>query len=493
MSEQTNQKTKILLSFVGNNDCYLPEKPGAIISILNQCSFDKLYLLYNDESYLKPASAILEYCRRHFPTTQVFYQPAISADPTNYNTVYPAMYQAVREIVKENPDSDCTVSVTSGTPTMHACWIFLRQGGVINARLIQIQRETGISEIDFNLDDFPKIQNVSVVKAELTKLSRENKNLKERLSLKYDEIVGESPPILKVKEQIKIYATTAIPIFINGESGTGKELVASAIHFNSPRRDKPFVKVNCGAVSPQLFESEFFGHKKGSFTGALTDKEGKFKQADRGTIFLDEVGDLPLEMQVKLLRFLDNGTIQIVGGKEERVDVRVISATNKDIRTLVKNGEFREDLFYRLVQAEITLPPLRERGNDKILIANFILNELNRKYDQNKTLHSSAMALIQQHNWPGNIRQLRSALEVAFVYPGNQITAEAINIINLDEISGDVIIPSAGVDLENEVIPRYYQKALDLTNGNATAAAKLLRIEPATFRARLRKLGIKST
>jgi DNA-binding NtrC family response regulator len=145
------------------------------------------------------------------------------------------------------------------------------------------------------------------------------------------------------------------------------------------------------------------------------------------------------------------------------------------------------------VQAEITLPPLRERGNDKILIANFILNELNRKYDQNKTLHPSAMALIQQHNWPGNIRQLRSALEVAFVYPGNQITAEAFNIINLDEISGDVIIPSAGVDLENEVIPRYYQKALDLTNGNATAAAKLLRIEPATFRARLRKLGIKST
>lgn len=484
------KKLKILLSFIGNNDCYLPEKPGAIVSILMHQSFDILYLLYNDESYLKPASAILEYCRKNHPALTVRYQPALAVNPTDYNTVYPAMYQAVREILRKNPDGEFTISVTSGTPTMHACWILLQQGNVIDARLVQIHRETGLSEITFELDDFPRIQSVNSAKVALTKLARENRQLRRQVSNIIGAIVGESPAIQSVKEKIHLLADSGLPVFISGESGTGKELVAEALHYTSGRREKPLVKVNCGAISPQLFESEFFGHKRGSFTGAITDKEGKFKLADRGSIFLDEIGDLPLEMQVKLLRFLDYGTIQVVGGKEEKVDVRVISASNKDLRQMVKDGQFREDLFYRLVQSEIFLPPLRERGNDKILIAQSLVMMLNRLHDKQKRLTESALAKIRQYHWSGNIRQLKSALTAAFVYPGDEICAEHLHIIELTDKSTAISIPPEGVDLDNEIIPQYYQAALRQTNGNAAAAAQLLGLEPATFRARLRKLDI---
>ena len=371
---------KILLTFIGNNDCYGTEKPGAILTILDEMNFDSVYLLYNNEKYLKPASDILRFCQKHFPNTQVNYLETPISNPSDYNIVYPAMYKAVKEIQFQNSKSKYTISITSGTPTMHACWIFLQQGGIIDAKLIQIQRETGLSEVNFQLDDFPQIQNVSDVKVELTKLSRENRNLKAQKQY-FPTIIGESSTIHNVKKQIKLFADTDISIFINGESGTGKELVAEAIHYKSSRKEKPFIKVNCGAISNELFESEFFGHKKGSFTGAISDKDGKFKLADKGTIFLDEVGDLPLHMQTKLLRVLQEGKFSQVGSSDEiSVDVRIISATNKDIRKITKNKEFREDLFYRLVKTEIFLPPLRSRGNDIVLIAQYILNNLNRRY-----------------------------------------------------------------------------------------------------------------
>lgn len=485
-------KPKILLSFIGNNDCYTPEKSGTILAVLREIAFDRLYILYNNEKYLKPASAILNYCRKAYPHLQVFYQEALSANPTDYNTVYPAMYHAVKAIIKENPDAEFTISVTSGTPTMHACWIFLQQGRVIDARLIQFQRETGISEIDFNLNSFPKIQTVSAEKAALTKLTRENRLLRQRISAADDAIIGESGVIWKIKEQIHLFADSNLPIFISGESGTGKELVAEALHYNSKRKQRPLIKINCGAISPHLFESEFFGHRQGSFTGALSDKEGQFKQADSGTIFLDEIGDLPLEMQVKLLRFLDNGTIQIVGGKEEKVDVRVISASNKDLRQMVSQQQFREDLFYRLVQTEIHLPPLRERGNDKLLIAQHIITILNHQQDKQKQLVPMTIEKIQTHCWPGNVRQLKSAIAGAFVYPGDEITAEHLQIIELTDSSTGISIPAKGIDLDKKLLPDYYRAALRQTNGNATAAAQLLNLDPATFRARLRKLGIKA-
>lgn len=310
--------------------------------------------------------------------------------------------------------------------------------------------------------------------------------------MKHDDIIGESLDILRIKEQIGIFSDTDIPIFIQGESGTGKELVAEAVHYNSSRKEKSLIKVNCGAIPSELFESEFFGHKKGSFTGAVSDKDGKFKQADGGTIFLDEIADLPQEMQVKLLHILQNGTFVPVGGtKEEQVDVRIISATNKDIRQMVKASAFREDLFYRLVHTEIKLPPLRDRRNDKVLIAQYVMKELNHKYGKRKILGKSAIDLILKHDWPGNIRQLKNALETAFVYHSDKIEAETMNIIEIESGLNHVILPEEGLDLNNEILPKYYKAALKKSDGNAEKAAKLLNLSPHTFRARLRTLKSK--
>lgn len=480
---------KILLSFIGNNDCYPFEKVGAILTLLKDDQFDKLYIFYNDNQYLKPASDILRYCKINHPKLRVLYKPALSLNPTNYSTVYPAMYSAVKHVLKDNDNAQYTISLSSGTPTMHTCWIFLKYGGIIDANLVQVSRESGIQQVHLDLDDFPQINKVEAVKAEITRLSRENTQLKHQLKRTDFHIIGESPEMLRVKEQIQLLADTDIPVFISGESGTGKELVAEALHYNGARKNNPFVTVNCGAIPANLFESEFFGHKKGAFTGAIADRIGKFKLADKGTIFLDEIGDLPLEMQTKLLRVLQDGKFNVVGdSKEESVDVSIISATNKDIHQMVNDGKFREDLFYRLVYAEISLPPLRERGSDKALIARHILTNLNQKYQQQKQLDDAALNKILNNDWYGNVRQLQNTLTTAFAYPGEVITAEQLNIINLQSKAERIAIPDEGIDLDNEIIPLYYRAALAKADNNAEKAAELLGLKPHTFRARLRRL-----
>ncbi len=482
---------KILLSFIGNNDCRPFEKPGPLITALHEVALDRLCLLYNHDRYLKPAQEIFRYAREHFPALQISLHAAPAVDPIDYNLVYPAMYSAARQVRERFGHADYTVAVTSGTPTMHACWIFLVKGGVIDAELIQISRESGISAVSLELDDFPQIQEIDLIKTEMTRLSRENRRLKSRLELDHDPIVGQSPEILKVKEQIGIFSDTEIPVFIHGETGTGKELVAEAIHSNSRRREGAFISVNCGAISPHLFESEFFGHKKGAFTGANADRAGVFKAADRGTVFLDEVGDLPAEMQVKLLRVIETGNFTPLGSvRSEHSDVRLISATNKDIAEQVRKNAFREDLFYRLVVAQVEMPRLRDRGGDKVLLAEHFLESLNRKYGGRKRLEKGAMDRIMGYHWPGNVRQLKNVLEAAFAYPGDEILADNMRILEIRaEEPARVYIPDGGIDLNNEVLPRYYRAALEKSGGNAAHAAKLLGLKAHTFRARLKALG----
>jgi len=293
---------KILISFIGNNDCQLSQgKEGAILSILREREFDFLYILYNDTRYLQFASEILLYCKKIFPRLTVRYQDAESLNPIDYNLVYPSMVSAVQAIQQEhhNQETDYTISVTSGTPTMHSCWILIVMGGIIKARLIQSSRESGLQEVDFRLDDFPMISTEKQTRIELTKVARENKLLRKQVMDQFPELIGEHESILQVKRQIDNLAKYDIPVFIGGESGTGKEVVAKLLHFNSPRKEGPFVPVNCGSISENLFESEFFGHKKGSFTGAIADHDGYFSQASGGTLFLDEIADLPLPMQVR--------------------------------------------------------------------------------------------------------------------------------------------------------------------------------------------------
>lgn len=479
----------ILLSFIGNNDCQPRTSPGAILRILEGMAFDRVYLLYNHERYLEPAAELTEYCRNRFPDIEIRLKSALAQNPTDYNTVYPAMFQAVSAILEEAPQADYTISLTSGTPVMHACWIFLQQGGVIPARLIQVSRESGLETVSFSLDDFPQIEQPEAIKAEMTRLARENRALRGRMEQGFDSIIGQSRAIARMKARIRTFAQADIPVLIRGETGTGKELVAKALHYNSHRKDRPLIPVNCGAIASELAESAFFGHKKGAFTGAVSDQPGFIRQADGGTLFLDEIGEMPLALQVKLLRFLDYGAFVPVGQTREQVaDVRVIAASHRDLSREVREKRFREDLFYRLASVEISVPPLRDRGEDKALLARHFLAELNARYHGRKRLGTSALQRILSHPWPGNVRQLKGALEAAYLAASEEVTDEDIRIVEVDRHLAAVVLPEEGVDLNNEVLPAYYRAAMERTGGNAEQAARLLGLKPHTFRARLKAM-----
>lgn len=265
-------------------------------------------------------------------------------------------------------------------------------------------------------DDTVKIRRLVHQFIERKRLSGEVELLREQLRVPHGipGMIGESAGMGKVLRMIKKTLIGDLSVAVVGESGTGKELVAHTIHYNSPRRREPFIVVNCAAIPRDLMESEFFGHEKGSFTGAHARKTGKFEQANRGTIFLDEVGELNLDLQAKLLRVLQNHEVQRVGSSETiRVDVRVVCATNQDIPKLIKESKFREDLYYRLFQFPIQLPPLRERDQDALLLAKFFREDFLKRHKDVKPREFSAATsqLILEYSWPGNVRQLKNAVE----------------------------------------------------------------------------------
>jgi DNA-binding NtrC family response regulator len=267
-------------------------------------------------------------------------------------------------------------------------------------------------------------------------LEEENRELKELLRRQGVDLVGTSEPVRALRERIDAFASTDSTVLITGESGTGKELVAKLIHQKSPRAAKPFVPVNCSALSENLLESELFGHVKGSFTSAHADKEGLFAVADGGTIFLDEIGEMPQRTQVKLLRVLQEREITKVGGTAPQViDVRILAATNVDLEEAVAQGRFREDLYYRLNVLRVHTPSLSERGEDSVLLANHFLQ---RKAHGRKRFAAEALAQIRAYGWPGNVRQLENAVERAIAFS----TSEEIASLELD--AGAHPGPSAG-------------------------------------------------
>jgi two-component system response regulator AtoC len=244
---------------------------------------------------------------------------------------------------------------------------------------------------------------------------------------RFGEMVGGSPPMQQVYDLISKVAPTDATVLVVGESGTGKELVAQTLHALSRRANKPFLAVNCGAISPNLIESELFGHERGSFTGADRQHRGYFERADGGTLLLDEISEMPSELQVKLLRVLEtNGVPRVGGDKLVRVDVRVIAATNRDLEAAVAEGKFRQDLLYRLKVFPIPLPPLRDRGNDVLALAEFFLDELNREHGARKRFTDPAYTAIAAHRWPGNVRELKNVVHRAFILAEDKIGPEAL-------------------------------------------------------------------
>ncbi len=310
-----------------------------------------------------------------------------------------------------------------------------------------------------------------------------------------DRLIGDSPPMQAIRATIAKLARSQAPVYISGESGTGKELVARLIHEKGPRADGPFVPVNCGAIPSELMESEFFGHRKGSFTGATNAGEGLFRAADGGTLFLDEVGELPLPMQVKLLRAIQERAIRPVGASgEEPVDVRILSATHKDLAAMVREGTFRQDLYYRLNVIELQVPPLRERREDIPPLARHLLHRLGG--DAASALSEAALAALTRYPFPGNVRELENILERALALcEGGRILPEDLRLPSVQPplAEGGPAGPEPGTPLEDyllQVERQAIQQALEHTRYNKTAAARLLGISFRALRYRLKKLHI---
>jgi len=347
--------------------------------------------------------------------------------------------------------------------------------------------------------DFDKLKLTIKRAMEHIQLKEENRILKESLGKHFDRqnIIGQSPAMTKLLETVAHVALSEATVLINGESGTGKELIAGAIHFNSPRKDGPFVKVNCAAIIETLLESELFGHEKGAFTGADKRKEGRFVQAHKGSLFLDEVSEMSLAMQVKLLRVLQEREITRVGGDSAvRVDVRVIGATNRNLTNMIDKGSFREDLFYRLNVISLDIPPLKERRDDIALLAQHFLEvfvEKNRK--QIKGFTPGAIDSMIRYDWPGNVRELMNAIERGVVLARSEyLDVEDLSIIKKpmgeaaetlpepDDIERDMSLE----DVEKDAVLR----TLEAANGNKSEAARRLGITRKTLHKKLKKYGI---
>lgn len=343
---------------------------------------------------------------------------------------------------------------------------------------------------------------------EKVRLKRENETLKRELKQKHglDSMLGTSPRMLELFEHIRSVATTNSTVLITGESGTGKELAARAIHVRSPRANEPFVSINCGAVPETLLESELFGHQKGSFTGATASHKGLVEVAHKGTIFLDEIGEMSTTMQVKLLRVLQEKKIRPIGSTEEiEVDVRILAATNRDLELGVKEGTFREDLYYRLAVIPIHLPPLRERREDIPLLAEHFLEKARRSSGKNITkIADEAVERLKLYDWPGNVRELENVIERA-------MALETANVILVERLPEKVReerrpepeelladpqsdFPDDGIDFTDRVASlerRLLTEAMNRAGGVQTKAAKLLNMNLRSFRYLLQKYGLR--
>ena len=358
--------------------------------------------------------------------------------------------------------------------------------------------------------DLEKLDTVLTRALHSRRVETENRQLREELDKKFglEKLIGNAPAMVEIYERIRQVAPTRATVLIEGESGTGKELVAQSLHMLSPRKGARFVAVHCAALSSQLLENELFGHEKGAFTGASERHAGRFEEANHGTIFLDEIGEIDAATQVKLLRALGEQTIQRVGSNQNiKVDVRVVAATNKNLEAMVREGKFRDDLFYRLDVVPIHLPPLRERREDIPLLINAFVQEFARQNNKRISgLSADAQGALQRYEWPGNIRELRAALEHAVALcRGERIGVRDLPTRVLGKPGdaagaatgrpspgGETYFSSSNLNLE-AMEKNFIHQALRLTDGNVTGAAKLLGISRRTLHRKIKTYKIDPT
>mgnify|MGYP003642230851 CR=1 FL=1 len=470
---------KVLISWIGGNDLKaVADKPsGPILSTLENAEFDSVELLYSyPQAEVKPYLSWLQ----HQVDIPIKAQEAKLSSPVNFGEIYLAAEPLLKKL--STGATELSILLSPGTPAMQAVWILLGKTRY-PAVFYQSSRERGVErvEIPFELsaEFVPSVSEIS--DAKLNALT----DARVPINAAFDNIVTQNPGMLLLKQQAQILAERNVPVLIYGETGTGKELFARAIHNASPRREKPFIALNCGAIPEELIDSTLFGHKKGAFTGAVADRPGVFQQADGGTLFLDEFGELSPQSQVRLLRVLQEGRLVPVGSdKELPVDVRIITATHRNLMEAVADGHFREDLFYRVAVGVLHLPPLRAREGDLSLLADMMLKA---QGDQDpafsgKKLSADAKKIILQHPWRGNVRELQSTLIRAVLWSsGENITGSELQraLFTMPERELELLNRdfSQGIDLQRlmgELAAHYIQNAMAYTGQNKTKAANLL-------------------
>jgi hydrogenase-4 transcriptional activator len=420
-------------------------------------------------------------------------------DGTHYPVEECPIYAAIRDgVVHEGMQEVFWKHDGTPFPVEFTSTPIISEGSIIGA-VVVFRDISHRMETEKQLRD--ALKEVSELKA---RLEDENAYLQQEILIeqRYHGIIGESTAIKRIHQQIELVAQTEANVLITGESGTGKELIARAIHDASNRKDKPMIRVNCAAIPHELFESEFFGHIRGAFTGAIRDRIGRFELANGGTLFLDEVGEIPLELQSKLLRVLQEGQLERVGEEKTRnVDVRIIAATNKDLKKEAEAHHFREDLYFRLNVFPIHSPPLRERGNDITLLATHFLEQASQKFgNKDCKLRQSDLKPLQTYNWPGNIRELQNVMErAAITSHQGRVTIDlplSANPITVNATTESLAEPTIIADDEmQERVKRNMLAALEQCEWKLfgdDGAAALLKLKPTTLASRIKRLGLSS-
>ena len=484
---------KILLTFTGFHDPYTiglvgeEEISGPILSLVNEVAFDRV-ILFSTPRTGKHTQLTKDALRSLYPALNVETLEIPLDDPTDYLLILRGLRDRFGQISHTFPDGDIYISVASGTPQMHACWLLLVASGEIPARILHIRpprfvtvERPLISEVDLTSHDFPIVRpNIFIDTA--TDIIHPDFDT----AVREIGIIGDHPSMEMALEVASILAPTNASMLLLGETGTGKELFSKLIHRLSNRTQGPFIPINCASIPKELVESTLFGHKKGSFTGAVSDQTGKFDAAHKGTLFLDELGELPISTQSKLLRVLEDGMIEPLGNsKSHKVDVRIVAATNQDINQAIKDGRFRQDLYYRLNVGVIQIPPLRERRSDIPKIALRILDGLNHSLKKPKRFSTSALKKLQKYSWPGNVRDLKNIIERSALLSSNNVLTNMDILIPEEqkETSDRGVFPEPQ---EGFVLDEFLSgarrelitKALEAAKGNQSEAARLLGISP---------------
>ncbi len=480
---------RVLVAWLGRTDLRATTESdqiglGPIAQALTAREFEAAYLLSDYERDV--VSPYLKWVQGRTKAHIELLEQKLSG-PTQFGEIHEAAVRAVQRVLADNPKGTAlSFHLSPGTPAMAAVWILLGKTR-FPAELIESSKDHGVRTaavpFDISADFIPDL------------LREQDERLRQGSAAvpppapEFEKIVHRSRVMSRVITRARRVAARNVPVLVEGESGTGKELLARAIHQASPRRDGPFIAVNCGAIPAPLIESELFGHEKGAFTDAKQPRKGHFEVADGGTLFLDELGELPSIAQVKLLRVIQEGEIVRVGSsKPMKVNVRLVAATNRTLTEEIAAGRFREDLFYRLAVAVLKLPPLRDRTGDLGLLIDHVLSEVNAEAAtepgyKDKKLSAGARNLLLAHPWPGNVRELRNTLQRAAIWSdGVLISSEDIREALLPTASStrqELLDRPIGAgfnlsDLLKNVARHYLERAMDEAQGNKTKAAELV-------------------